>query len=370
MPGQELAFCTFGMFIIDEIEYHDGRDKTENILGGAGAYAALGARLAAIKPGSVSWIVDRGSDFPDELAAIIDSWQTSVLYRTNLNRLTTRAWNGYGANQHRAFKYLTAKQRLEERDLDDSQILASSFHMVCSPTRCVSLCAGIRSRRSALDPNASRPAIVWEPVPDLCVPEELENLRTAAGSVSVISPNGEEFASFFSSPGLGHLAMVDRVLGRQPDSGFAHPAFVIREGAQGSFLVAGDWYIHLPAYHQNNVGVVDPTGGGNTFLGALALALAGKAVLGPEVVSSLGQSWSMPPALAALVCAVIHGTIAASFAIEQVGVPVVAKDQPDVWNGQSYTGRFQQYLCRERAYLEGQLDNPKARGRREVAEEE
>ncbi|RMZ86635.1 hypothetical protein DV736_g6139, partial [Chaetothyriales sp. CBS 134916] len=356
MAAQQFAFCTFGMFIIDEIEYHDGRDKTEDILGGAGAYAALGARLAADKPRSVSWIVDRGSDFPDRLAAIIDSWQTSVVYRTNLGRLTTRGWNGYGANQHRAFKYLTAKQRLDERDLNDAQILASSFHMVCSPTRCMSLCTGIRNRRSKLDRDAALPTIVWEPVPDLCVPEELDNLRRAARSVSVISPNGEELASFFSSPGLDHIAMVDHVLGRQSDSSLHHPAFVIREGAQGSFLVTRDWNIHFRAYHQNNVGVVDPTGGGNTFLGALALALAGKAVLGPEAVSSLGQSSSLSKELTVFVCAMVHATIAASFAIEQVGVPAVAKDQPDVWNAQSYTGRFQHYVTRECAYFRDQLD--------------
>ncbi|RMZ77851.1 hypothetical protein DV737_g4139, partial [Chaetothyriales sp. CBS 132003] len=365
MASQKYAFCTFGMFIIDEIEYHDGREKTENILGGAGAYAALGARLAASdKPGSVSWIVDRGSDFPDQLAAVIGSWQTSVVYRINAGRLTTRAWNGYGANQHRAFKYLTPKQRLDEQDLSDAQILASSFHMVCSPTRCLSLCTGLRNRRSELDRDAAPPIIVWEPVPDLCVPEELENLRQAASSVSVVSPNGEEFASFFSSPRLDHIAMVDHVLGRQSDSSVRQPAFVIREGAQGSFLVTRDSYIHFRAYHQNNVGVVDPTGGGNTFLGALAIALTGNAVLGPEAVSPPGQGWSLSKELAVLVCAVVHATIAASFAIEQVGVPAVAKDQPDLWNGQSYTGRFQQYLTREGAYLRDQLDGRRPRGRR------
>lgn len=72
-------------------------------MGGAGLYAALGARLAASHQHAkaVSFIIDKGSDFPAEFQALIDSWHTSALFRTDLTRLTTRAWNGYGPKQHR-----------------------------------------------------------------------------------------------------------------------------------------------------------------------------------------------------------------------------------------------------------------------------
>ena len=73
------------------------------MIGGAGTYAALGARLAAGSKhaSQVSWIVDKGSDFPVELVDIIDRWHTSCRFRFDANRLTTRAWNGYGANKFR-----------------------------------------------------------------------------------------------------------------------------------------------------------------------------------------------------------------------------------------------------------------------------
>jgi len=75
-----------------------------DILGGAGSYSAVGARIfspAPLQAKSVAWMVDAGSDFPPELREVIDSWGTSCLVRETPERLTTRGWNGYGANEHR-----------------------------------------------------------------------------------------------------------------------------------------------------------------------------------------------------------------------------------------------------------------------------
>jgi hypothetical protein len=75
----------------------------KDVLGGAGTYAALGARLVAGSRNMdlVSWIVDKGSDFSEDLVRQIDTWQTSCLYRTDDSRLTTRAWNGYDEKETR-----------------------------------------------------------------------------------------------------------------------------------------------------------------------------------------------------------------------------------------------------------------------------
>lgn len=50
---------------------------------------------------SVGWIVDCGSDFPDQARETIKHWDTSCLLRETPHRLTTRGWNGYGDNEHR-----------------------------------------------------------------------------------------------------------------------------------------------------------------------------------------------------------------------------------------------------------------------------
>lgn len=76
------------------------------MIGGAGTYAALGARLASGAKYSafVGWIVDMGHDFPSEFRQLIESWCTSCLFREDQSRLTTRAWNGYeaGSEDHRS----------------------------------------------------------------------------------------------------------------------------------------------------------------------------------------------------------------------------------------------------------------------------
>jgi hypothetical protein len=105
MPNQNEPpdFVTLGMFIIDEIHFPPPTPPVTNILGGAGSYSALGARLFSPPPTSksVGWIVDCGSDFPAELRECIASWETGVVVRETPGRLTTRGWNGYGEGEVR-----------------------------------------------------------------------------------------------------------------------------------------------------------------------------------------------------------------------------------------------------------------------------
>jgi hypothetical protein len=42
-----------------------------------------------------------------------------------------------------------------------------------------------------------RPLFIWEPVPDLCVPSELDACRKALSYVDVISPNHAELCGSF-----------------------------------------------------------------------------------------------------------------------------------------------------------------------------
>ncbi|KIV83858.1 hypothetical protein PV11_05847 [Exophiala sideris] len=355
---ERLAFVTFGMFIIDEIEYLNDRAAEQKIIGGAGTYAALGARLAAgvaFAP-YVSWIIDMGSDFPPEFKTLIETWRTSCTFRLDMNRLTTTAWNGYGPNEYRAFKYLTPKLRLDEDSLSDEQALARSFHMVCSPIRCISLVEGVVARRKKLTPDEPRPVFVWEPVPELCTPEEFEKLREAARIVDIVSPNADEFASFFAADSgwTSRQAMVDKFLGLE-DTGSLDAALVIREGAYGCTVYQGLKSLHLHAFHQNSERVIDPTGGGNTFLGALAIAMTGTASPAENALTPVISS-SARLVDQRLLFAVLHATVAASYAIEQTGIPLLAgTSADDAWNGEPYQQRFMSFLEREEAYIIGQL---------------
>lgn len=83
----------------------------------------------------------------------------------------------------------------------------------------------------------------------------------------------------------------------------------------------------IPAYHQDIAKVVDPTGGGNTFLGGLGVALA----RGENIED-----------------AAVWGSVAASFAIEQVGMPVLATDAEgnETWNGHDANDRLRDFQAR------------------------
>lgn len=240
--------------------------------------------------------------------------------------------------------------------------------MVCSPKRCMTLTEGIRARRSRLTPGFPPPIFVWEPVPDLCTPEELENLQEAAKYVDVISPNEEELAQFFSetSDNTDRISMVEAMLVKA--GGPQGPvSVVVRDGADGSRLYLEGRTLHFRAYHQNGIGVVDPTGGGNTYLGALAMGLTravdpDEGCLDDRIFSFGTQKSIRSPRFRRHVLATIHATIAASYAIEQVGTPCLTGDQPDCWNEQIYEDRFTAYLERERSHILKQIDCVDAAG--------
>ena len=234
-----------------------------------------------------------------------------------------------------AFHYLTPKLRLDSSSLTATLLASKSFHLICSPTRCIDLVNSITTRRAKEleGQHLPAPTFIWEPVPDLCVPSELEICYEALKLVQVVSPNHTELASFFGSSGHRDDGVdrdtVENCAANWLSSGITQNgsgAVVVRAGKEGCYVATQTGSKWMPAYHQSGDKVVDPTGGGNTFLGGLAVGLArGKSV--DE--------------------AAIWGSIAASFAIEQVGMATLT-DHPDGerWNGEKVTDRLERFVDR------------------------
>ncbi|MCJ1395810.1 hypothetical protein MMC18_008696 [Xylographa bjoerkii] len=346
-----MDFCTLGMFIIDDIYFPVPRAPVIDIIGGAGAYSALGARLFRKPPTSrhVSWTVHAGSDFPDELRHEIDSWKTSCRFIDTPGRLTTHSLNIYGEDEYRGFEYTTPKKRLDETMLTEEQLLAKCFHLICAPVRCMQLVEGIIRARSTSKPakDLAPPLFIWEPVPDSCRPEEYDHFLEALKVVDVVSPNHHELAGIFgqidqlNKSDESDIELLQGQCERLLADGFhdRQGNVVVRRGEKGCCVYGRYSQTYFPAYHQPHSStlkndclrsepkVVDPTGGGNAFLGGFCIGLLDGRHEG-AVSYEQGAVW---------------GSVAASFAIEQVGMPQLSirEDGAEIWNGETVADRIE-----------------------------
>lgn len=230
----------------------------------------------------------------------------------------------------------------------------------------MALVQGIMGRRTE-DANdkrsmSHRPLFVWEPIPDLCAPEHIGVFKQAIQQVDVVSPNSEELAGFFLGGSESQIDMAAQTVGwgiGPSNSGF----LVVREGKNGCSAFWRKHQIHLAAYHspvrESQLKVVDPTGGGNAFLGALAMALAGEncsPMARPTQILALDRDSTSDPFLHSTL-SLAYAIVAASFAIEQPGMPIyrVQGDGAETWNGETFEDRLEAYLNREQAYLIRQM---------------
>jgi sugar/nucleoside kinase (ribokinase family) len=113
---------------------------------------------------------------------------------------------------------------------------------------------------------------------------------------------------------------------------------VVRSGKDGCFVACQDLRKWLPAYHQSASKVIDPTGGGNGFLGGLAMGLVRG---GPA------------PGVGNIEEAAAWGSVSASFAIEQVGMPTLAHTpEGETWNNVRVEDRLLDFKKRLEGYVQ------------------
>jgi sugar/nucleoside kinase (ribokinase family) len=182
--------------------------------------------------------------------------------------------------------------------------------------------------------------------------------------VDMVSPNELELGMMFGRPGWNEADPADRRLVQnilQSGIGFDNQGtLVIRAGKDGSYAYSsGRKGIWLPAYHETRADqtskVIDPTGAGNSFLGALAQGMISEGRPGHQLLditlassspwekikTRWGNEGQVPKAL---ICA----TVAAGFVVEQIGVPTVSmvEDGRETWNGTEFTERLRIYTQR------------------------
>lgn len=205
------------------------------------------------------------------------------------------------------------------------------------------LVSKVLDRRSRLHESLDRPVWIWEPVPDLCVPEELAHCLDALKVIDVISPNHAELCALFGevphkADGSINSETIETCTFKLVSSGIGKTysgSVVVRCGKEGCFVAQRARTSWFPAYHETAERVVDPTGGGNAFLGAMGVSIARQAA---EMRLHFGT----------ICAAALAGNVGASYAIEQVGMPElsIGAEGQELWNGEAAELRYKALKAR------------------------
>lgn len=264
--------------------------------------------------------------------------------------------------------------------LPEIYFTARTYHLICTPARCIELVKELLAKHEELAASntslskkiTAKPIFVWEPMEHSCRPSERISFYEALKYVDVFSPNHDEMQALFADlpnadcedSGKG-CAVIDKhtfdvlpfamyLLLKANGFGDKNCALVLRQGAKGCTVCSAHRQFRVPAYHRPFTDlspeernewvnkVIDVTGGGNAFLGGFCIGL-GIMSRWREKDPSLG--------LSDFEGAAFYGTVAASFAIEQIGMPKVTYREPDgveLWNGDFPSDRIDTMLHRVR----------------------
>ncbi|CAH7667702.1 Ribokinase-like protein [Phakopsora pachyrhizi] len=333
----QKTVATLGMFILDRFEYTEDYLKTrkplsqpgEWYIGGGGTYAAVGARVW-LKPEQITMIIHKGLDFPESTVEQLEPYSGGIDERSMFKFIvdpdhpkTTRALNTY-SNELRQFQYLTQKRQIKVEEIftqscnnNQNLLPADYIHMICSPTRLLSILDQIRSF------DGWNPTLIYEPVPDSCKPENVTDLLKLKNDYQtfkiIFSPNNFEAYEFLKTRLVYDISTTElnsgtcnkkliETLGRSFYDDFGFEAVIIRSGELGSWAIGGNlengsWVSSLI---KDQSQVVDQTGAGNAFLGGV---MAGLALSKPLLESCY------------------YGSISAGLTITQLGLPKIYKSK-------------------------------------------
>jgi cytidine kinase len=284
-------YVTFNI-IIDDIVYPAGFTHM-GVLGGGGPQTAFGMRLWA---GSVGLAAGVGPDLPDESLAWFASCgiDTGGLRRSELP--TPRAWQVLELDGRRTQiwrvpgKVLGVQLARKVEYLPAAYRMARGFHLGVHP---------LEPEQELIDELRGLGAAVSV---EVFMPSErplsAEELHRLAASGDIFSPNLQETRSFFER---GSMLPADELVQRLLEAGAR--IVTLRMGHEGS-LVASQGHpapLRIPV---SPVTVVDPVGAGNAYCGGF---LVGWLESGD------------------LLTAGRYGAVAASFLVEQVGIPVISQ---------------------------------------------
>ncbi|KAK3672200.1 hypothetical protein LTR78_007953 [Recurvomyces mirabilis] len=323
---------------LDEIRA-EGKHTVKDVPGGSVTFATLGARLFLPQdPQSVALVFNAGHDFPEAVIELFRGWSVEMMVEQNLDKPSSRGLVFYEqANANRkGFQRLTEPMPVTISDLGEhpAYLQSQAFHFfgtaeyieeqVTNLLRC-------RTETASKDISSSQPLLVWEPHAKSCLPETLQQHVRAVRLVNVFSPNHEELHRFFGDSLPFNKQVVEEEAQVFVDAGIGPTGdgcMVVRAAGSGCLLMSRSlpptW---MPSYYDSNSEkVVDPTGAGNAFLGGF--------MIGFQATGLYKE-------------AACYGQVAASFMLEQIGLPsCVGNGVSERWNGENVQERLGKYRRR------------------------
>lgn len=275
--------------ILDDIVFPDGRTQM-GLLGGGGAQSAWGMALVAQK-GRVGMLSGVGHDFQPQALDPLRAMNIDVtgVHATDLP--TPRAWQLLEEDGRRTHVFRVNQETADLQTHPSADTILSFYPSV------EVVQWGIHPEAPYLQPckqlRARGTTICIEPFKGLDSPAPDDDLENVLSQCNIYSPNWAEAVSLFGTDDKNAMLKRAHHLG-------AH-IVVLRFGAGGSEawnLQTGEG-IAVPA--APITAVVDPVGAGDAFCGAFA------------VVWHETQDLRM---------AAVDGSVAASFMLEQIGMPL------------------------------------------------
>jgi sugar/nucleoside kinase (ribokinase family) len=268
-----------GAVFIDDIVLPDGTTYMAQ-LGGGVVHALMGAAVWGERPGITALA---GHDLPEQIRQRLEAhFDTRGLHILDLPQI--RAWQIFEADGTRRELYRAAvtepfTRGAQPHHLPEIYRSSRGFYLLQDFD-------GIGIWAAQLDA-----LIVWEPLQQIMRPGSHALLRAAlkTACVDVVSPNLAEAQAVYGQKAPEALAAALLEDGAK--------AAALRMGPEGSLIATQGILAYIPAFPVSSI--IDQTGAGNTYCGAMAAGLIqGK---------SLEEAARM-------------GAVAASFCIEQRGV--------------------------------------------------
>lgn len=297
-----IDLVAFGI-VLDDLVFPDGR-TVMGVLGGGGPQTAFGMRLPALAgwaaTANVGLVAGVGRDLPGEARAWLESAGIDLTGVRTTDLPTPRAWQLMEAGGRRTQVWRMADEVISAqlaRSLDrvpPGYHTAMGFHLGVHPDDpSLEFARQLRTLPSHHRAASSLrfPIVSLEPFKPADHPPSDAALRGLCSAADIFSPNRVEAQSLVGRAAPEELAR------RLADAGAR--IVTLRLGAEGSLVYDGARHHHVPAIP---VAVVDPTGAGNAYCGGF---LAGYVQTGDALTAA---RW---------------GTVAASFLVEQIGLPPI-----------------------------------------------